>query len=659
MYKVSLRLSVFLVLLCFYFTPALPQGKSGGAEKKDMVPLRIRTLSIDKTLGEKHTVPLDTLPLNFQNGAVPEKNNIVAAAHLGSVGAPFQSKIYTDRGEAYRFLFLQPYDYWRTAIDKQVFFNTTRPYTNAHYITTVGNDYSQEEDFRFFFTVNANKYLNFGAEYLSTNARGYYTNASTRSKIVHLFGNYQSPRYEAFTRFSYNRFENYENGGISNDRYITDPLEMSGGYREYESLNIPVNLSNTFNLATYRDIFYNHKYNLGFYRQEVQEGDTVDVFVPVAAFIHTFHLDKGWKKYDSRTANTAFYDTAYIDNTHTADTAALTTIRNTFGLSLREGFYSWAKFGLTAYAEHEHRKYARISSALLPDSSDLDPFKQMLYHKENLVWLGGRLGSTGDSILHFNVDAKICLLGTDYIGNFEIKGDLSSRFKLWNRPVYVSANGFIISRMPDYFMRRYYSNHFDWNNSFDNEYKTRISGNLSIPALGFDLSAGVENISNYVYFNRQALPAQYNGQIQVLFAAWKQHLAYGIVNLDNEAVLQFSSKEEYLPLPLLSLYTNLYAKTKLFDVLTLQAGVDCRYHTAYYVPKYMPATGQFYIQDELKIGNYPFMNIYANFHLKRARFFVMYTHGSRWFAHPNYFSLPHYPLNPAGIKAGLSWNFYD
>jgi hypothetical protein len=56
---------------------------------------------------------------------------------------------------------------------------------------------------------------------------------------------------------------------------------------------------------------------------------------------------------------------------------------------------------------------------------------------------------------------------------------------------------------------------------------------LVIPALGFDLAAGVENISNYVYFNRQALPEQYEGQIQVLFPSWKQHLGYGIINLDN------------------------------------------------------------------------------------------------------------------------------
>ena len=30
------------------------------------------------------------------------------------------------------------------------------------------------------------------------------------------------------------------------------------------------------------------------------------------------------------------------------------------------------------------------------------------------------------------------------------------------------------------------------------------------------------------------------------------------------------------------------------------------------------------LQDETRIGDYPLMNVYANFHLKRTRFFLMY-----------------------------------
>ena len=74
----------------------------------------------------------------------------------------------------------------------------------------------------------------------------------------------------------------------------------------------------------------------------------------------------------------------------------------------------------------------------------------------------------------------------------------------------------------------------------------------------------------------------------------------------------------------------------------------------------MPATGQFYNQQEKLIGNYPEMNVYLNFHLKRVRFYLAYMNFNRGlFGGDTYFNVPHYPLNPGMFKFGLSWTFYD
>ena len=80
-------------------------------------------------------------------------------------------------------------------------------------------------------------------------------------------------------------------------------------------------------------------------------------------------------------------------------------------------------------------------------------------------------------------------------------------------------------------------------------------------------------------------------------------------------------------------------------------------NTSYYAPYYEPATQQFQVQDEVKVGNYPLVNAYVNFHLKQARFFVMgYNLGSK-FVNPNYFSLAHYPLDPFVLKMGVAVTF--
>ncbi len=658
-------------------------GKEKGKEEASKEPVktyvtRMRVWHLDPLFGDKKVAEMDTVPLHFQNMTFPEKSNTVGSQFLANLGSPFQSKIYLDRTDKTPFLFGKVYENWLTAPEEQLFYNTTTPYTNLRYLTTFGNETSQEENFKFLFTVNVNKYLNIGVDYEILYARGFYNHNSSRNKLANIFGNYQSPRYEAYWKLSFSNMENFENGGITNDLYITNPMQMSGGLSQYESLNIPVTFTDGKSLYNDTHFFLNHKYHLGFERTDIvkkdslnkqkvggkvlsTEPDTLITFVPVSSFIHTLYMDLGQRSYRSTTANLSVFKNAYLDDRYTADTAAMLEIRNTLGLALVEGFHKWAKFGLTAFVEHDFRKYVRLvpSPVILSENSYSKPYvDQFVNHYESLVWAGGELSKRSGELLTFSALAKICVIG-EKLGDFELSGDLKTTFNLWNHPVSLSADGSIRNEHPDYFLENYVSNHYHWGNHFRNEYKTLVRGNLYIPALGFEAHAGVENLSNLIFFGTSAVPDQYTGNLQVLSINLKQHLGAGILNWDNDVVYQLSSNQQVLPLPDLSALSDLYLKFTLSKVLHSHLGVDCRYNTAYYAQAYNPALGQFYNQRELKIGNYPYMNAYANFHLKRMRFFIMYSHLSRFFATPQYFSAPHYPLNPAIVKVGLSWNFYD
>ncbi|MBQ5722657.1 MAG: hypothetical protein IIV64_00510, partial [Muribaculaceae bacterium] len=116
-------------------------------------------------------------------------------------------------------------------------------------------------------------------------------------------------------------------------------------------------------------------------------------------------------------------------------------------------------------------------------------------------------------------------------------------------------------------------------------------------------------------------------------------------------------KAETLPLPTLSLYSNMYLYFKAFKDLYVQVGVDCSYYTSYYAPTYQPATMSFHLQDEMKIGNYPFANVYVTCKLKKTRFFLMMSHVNQGWISNNYFSMPHYPLNPRRFQLGISVDF--
>lgn len=180
---------------------------------------------------------------------------------------------------------------------------------------------------------------------------------------------------------------------------------------------------------------------------------------------------------------------------------------------------------------------------------------------------------------------------------------------------------------------------------------------INLESTRTQLSAGVESIQNYVFFNKQGMPEQKSGNLQVINARIKQDVMYRAFGWENEVAYQLSSDKSVLPLPQISLYTNMYLKFKVAKVLMVQLGANMYYNTSYYAPYYEPATQQFQVQDEVKVGNFPLVNAYVNFHLKQARFFVMgYNPGSK-FVNPNYFSLAPLPLDPFVLKMGVAVTF--
>ena len=163
-----------------------------------------------------------------------------------------------------------------------------------------------------------------------------------------------------------------------------------------------------------------------------------------------------------------------------------------------------------------------------------------------------------------------------------------------------------------------------------------------------------------IYFNDAYLPVQNGGSVQVLSLRLQQNLRWRALNWNNTITYQKSSDEYVLPLPQLAIYSNLFLQFKLAKVLDVQMGVDMDYYTSYYAPSYQPSTMTFCNQHEIKCGNYPYMNAYINMQLSRARFFVLFSHVNQGsLGGQDYFSIPHYPLNPRRFLMGVSVNFLN
>lgn len=637
-----------------------PQNLNDSVDIQSLPP-KMYMWRLEERFGERRMIEADTISLNFQN------TNLVDGMYgqynyLGNLGSPRQSRIFFDRDNHAPTIFMAPLSSFYFTPDQVNFTNSNIPYTNLTYYKA-GNKINGEERFKSYFSVNANKRLAFGFNIDYLYGRGLYANQSTAYFNAGLFASYIGERYQL--QAVYNNFfmKMNENGGIANDGYITRPDTLADGKKEYESNNIPVNLESTSNRNKDFYIYLTHRYRLG-YDKVTEKIDTVKndttqtyEFIPVTSFIHTMKVERTRRQFNSNDRN--FYEHYYFDKSGTRDTTTAFSIKNTFAIALLEGFNRYAKAGLTAYISHKYSHYDLMDSLSLNRTNKYKPTR----YKEQEVFVGGELAKRQGQLLHYNVNGEVGI-AAEAIGEFRLHADADLNFRLGKDTVNFFARTNISNLRPSFYMRHYHSNHFYWDNdNFDKEFKTRIEGELNIDRWGTNLLAGVENIKNYTYFNQQALPEQCSENIQVLTAQLTQNFKLGILHLDNKVTYQKSSNQEVLPLPELSTYHNLYILTKIAKkVLTVQLGAEATFFTKYLAPAYTPALQQFHLQaadKQVEIGGYPVVNAYCNLHLKRTRIFVMMYHVNAGMGKRNYFTVPHYPLNPRLLKIGVSWNFYD
>lgn len=392
-------------------------------------------------------------------------------------------------------------------------------------------------------------------------------------------------------------------------------------------------------------------------------------YVPVTSFIHTVKFDNYRRIYEAYQTPADYYLKEYYDAGRlTGDSIYDKTkhwhMKNTFAIAMLEGFNKWAKAGLKAFASYDLRHYE------LPTMEG--GFEK---YNEHALSVGGQLSKQEGKTLHYNAVAEIGLTGVD-AGTLAIDGNVDVNIPFLGDTLQVRGDAFFHRETPSFYYRNYHARHLWWENDLDKTIHTRIMGTLSFPKTRTKLRVAVDEIKNYTYFSQSyditeeglrtgviVTPMQESGGINLLTAQLEQNFRLGILNWENQFTYQHSSKESVLPVPAFNAYTNLYIKFKVVKVLNVDLGADMRYFTSYEAPDYSPYMGQYTVQgngeNNVKIGNYPIVNVYANVHIKHTRFFVMMSHINAGQGDKNYFFAPHYPMNERVFRIGVSWNFFN
>lgn len=667
--------------------------------EKEGVPIGYSVWKIDERFGVIRSATPDTLSFMFMNEAF-STGKYGSYNNTGTLGSPRQSRIFLERTTGFNhnnFIFSQPYDYFLTPIKDFYFTNTKSPFTNLTY-HSAGNRNNGEDRFRALFATNVNRRLGIGFKVDYLYGRGAFASQANSQFNITFYGSYLGEKYEMHTLYSNNRIKNSENGGIENDAYITSPENFS---TSYATSDIPTNLSKTYNKMHFNTLYFTQRYKFGFRRYYDSKGNIVrhrtqqeggsklfkgilntdtsadstlahndttkseetylrPEFVPVAGLVHTLKLDQSNRQFISNLAKDNYFKDFIFEGDSANDRTRYLALENTFALEVHEGFSRWVKTGLRLFARHHLERFQLSNSN-----------KSWESYTENYISLGAQLFKEKGNFFHYRTIAEMRTSGSDW-GEFNIEGSADFNLPLRQDTLQLVAFGHIRNQVPSFYYRHYHARNAWWDNtSLDKIFSSRIGGTLSYQ--GYKATFAVENIKNYTYFQETkattstagkylygVTTAQEAGNIQLLTLSIAKQLQLGIFHWNTELTYQMTSNKEVLPLPILNVYSNLFIRFRVAKVLATEFGGDVRFFTKYNAPTYSPIIGQYANQDyntQTKVGNYPIINLYANFHLKKTRFYVMLSHlnYSKGAGYP--FLVAHYPLAGMTFRFGVSWNF--
>lgn len=629
----------------------------------------LRTFHLHPYTGAPNQCELDTMALDYYRRKMVEGQGL-AVGYTGNLISPRHFKTFFDRpADQAPFSYGSVYEGILYRADKLLFYDTKSPYASLLYQRN-GTANQREEELDMTLAINKGRAINFGGDFNYTYSRGQYIGNNSSGVSYRLFGSLLLPRYELFLSAGNNYIKQNENGGVSKDGYIDSPENYGSGRTNISSVEIPVKyVSGVGNSMWVGHVMLGHRYNLGTTRDfrsgstlpngERAERDTV-LFIPVGSIGHRFSYDRGVRLFIAERAGSlvSIYGEEHEHwwrnpktgedqlSVYPLDSTRMVQFSNTVSLSLREGFRPWVKMGLTAYARMENRSF------YIPDAE-----QKGLQTKEMATYVGGRVERHGGVGLNFDAGGEIAVLGTD-LGSMRLSGNLSSLFHLWEVPVGIGADArFHLLKVP-YLWRHHHGTYVWWDKDLGFTKQLVIGGHLSAPKWGTSISAHSATLGNTLYFDTSRQIQQYADPIEVLEARLKHQYRWGILGWQSELSYQFSSNQEVLPLPSLSAYGSIYLDFYTARVMRTQLGIDCFWHTAYHAPYYEPAIQQFVNQTEVKVGNFPMINLFANMKLQRVRFFVMlYNAGELLISPSRRWSLAHYPINPMTLRLGINFDF--
>jgi hypothetical protein len=579
-------------------------------------------------LGKLH--PINMSLTGFQNYNPLYKSNPFYA-NLGNIGLVYDNLIFNPYISHIFDFGAHSFDRYLYSNINTEYYHLTDPYSELFYVMGA----KKEQLFRLKFHRKIIKNFNVGINARYIFSPGYYDRQKADDKTLALTGQFytNNSRYGILANYIHNKVYVQENGGIHNDSLFEYNLET-------DRQLFPVNLTDAENNIKENSFFINQYFNLS---PPVSKNPS-KITVNLGRITHSYYQIKQIQKYIDYNPASGFYTNIYNDSTETLDSIYLFKIENKL---------TWSNLGYNdTILTRPFYIYLGIHNRYI----ELAGYMPKIYFMQWLPAGGFRWNFL--KYYHVSVNARYAFgnyIDGDYYGSISI----GRRFGTDNNyKGEIAINAEITRQAPPYFCQHYESNNFRWNNSFSkqNYQKAGLSYHLRRLKVGFDYC----QINNFVYFDAAAIPRQENNSFNVIKAFLYKDFQLGKFGILNKLVYQASSNKDVLRLPEFMAYVSFIFTTPVFNhAAIIQPGIDVFYNTDYFANAYMPALRSFYLQNEKEIGNYFYIDIYFMLRIKRARLFLKYRNITSLFGDYRYYTVPHYPMQDAAFKFGVSWKFFD
>ena len=626
----------------------------------------------------------------------PFFNEDINASWLGISGSPVQLYDWFKRTEEDNVIFYSPYSIWSYTPENLPQYNTKTPYTElAYYGTLFSNQEKEEMNVGLLTTQNITPQLNLTIEFRRYGGNGLLKREDTANKTFVASTNYLGKKYMMHAGYIYNKVNRSENGGIIDESWIRDTT--------VDSREIDVYLRDAGNQLKKNTLFLDQTYRIPLTfltdlkgakerkRQEAvrdsilasgdsvaiaalaeaeaarlaleaEQADTAGINTDITtAFIgHSSEYSVFSKTYKDKITDQFgkdFYgDRFYINPTTSMDSLRVMRLENKFFIRLQP----WKDDAVVS----------KLDVGIGDKLASYYSFKPVDYLQgpdnviQNSVYLYAGANGQYRKYMKWDARGKYNFLGYE-INDFEIEANMAFSAYPFRRdrksPLTVGVHFETSLKEPDYYQQHLFTNHFKWDNDFSKISTTKLEASLSIPRWDMDASFGYGLLSDNIYYDNHGIVRQHTAPVSVMTAALKKNFRIWKFHLDHHAMLQLSSDQSVLPLPLLALNFRYYIQFDVVkNVMQMQIGANGTYTTEWYAPAYNPVLGVFHNQDERKYGNCPYIDAFINIQWKKAAIFIKAVNVNMGWPNKSadYFSAAGYIAPQRAIKFGITWPFW-